>query len=171
MIAITETRLTAAQKRTLYHWGEDIFGVSGIDTAGLRWREFLTGFLLTVDGQPTSYFRALSQVCCVNGAPVLVGGLGGLVTLPSAQRRGYGSRLVKAALTALRDHWHVEAALAFCLDPLLAFYRRLGALVIPCPVIVESETGPRAAPFHALWWPFRNDLWPVTTFDLRSPLW
>lgn len=171
MIAITETRLTAAQKRNLYHWGSDIFGVSGIDTTGLLWREFSTGFLLSVDGEPTSYFRALSHVCHVNGVPVLVGGMGGLVTVPAAQRRGYGARLVHATLTALREQWHVAAALAFCLDPLLTFYRRLGAEVLSCPVTIESETGPRVAPFNALWWPFRSDLWPVTTFDLRSPLW
>ena len=171
MITITETSLTAAHKRILYRWGTDIFGVAELDTTGLQWRTFDTGFLLTVDGAPASYFRALRAICDVDGQPVKVGGLGGLVTVPAHQRKGYGSRVVQASLAALRDRWQVEAALAFCLDPLLAFYRRLGALVIPGPVIIEAQNGPRPAPFHALWWPFRADLWPVKTVNLRGPLW
>lgn len=171
MIAITQTRLTAAQKRTLYHWGKDIFSVGGLDLTAWQWREFPTGFLLTVNGLPASYFRALRHVCLVNGREVEIGGLGGLVTVPTFQRRGYGARLVAAALAALRDEWRVQAALAFCLDHLLSFYRRLGAHVIPGPVLVETADGHRPAPFHALWWPFRPDLWPIDTVNLRSPLW
>lgn len=171
MITITETPLTAALKRTLYRWGPDIFGVAGIDTTGLRWRTFSTGFLLSVNGAPASYFRALRHVCRVNEDAVEVGGLGGLVTVPAYQRRGYGARLVAATLSAVRDEWRVSAALAFCLDPLLGFYRRLDARVIEGPVLVETATGTRPAPFHALWWPFRPNLWPVTSVDLMSPLW
>jgi GNAT superfamily N-acetyltransferase len=171
VITITETPLTAAQKRTLYRWGQDIFQVRGVDTTSLTWRTFPTGFLLTVDGAPVSYFRALRHVCRVDGREVSIGGLGGLVTVPTHQRRGYGARLVTAALDALRDRWKVEAALAFCLDHTLDFYRRLGALVIPGPVLVETTTGTRPAPFHALWWPFQPALWPITTVELRSPLW
>jgi GNAT superfamily N-acetyltransferase len=171
VIAITETPLTSALKRTLYRWGPDIFGVADMDTSGLTWRSYATGFLLTVDGAPASYFRALTHVCDVDGRPVTVGGLGGLVTLPEYQRRGYGSRLVRAVLVALRDRWHVDAALAFCLDTRLAFYRSLGAEVIPGRVTILATDGPRQAPFHTLWWPFRAGLWPVTTVNLRSPLW
>lgn len=171
MITITETPLTAVLKRTLYRWGDDIFGVGSMDLTAWQWRTFDTGFLLTVNGEPASYFRALRQVCVVNGRDVEVGGLGGLVTVPVHQRQGYGARLVTATLAALRDEWKVQAALAFCLDHLLAFYRRLGAHVIPGPVLVETATGTRPAPFHALWWPFQPDLWPVDTVDLRSPLW
>lgn len=171
MIAITETPLTAALKRTLYRWGQDIFGVADVDTTGLQWRSFDTGFLLTVDDVPVSYFRALRHVCHVDGQAVEVGGLGGLVTVPEYQRHGHGARLVRATLEALRDRWHVEAALAFCMDLRLAWYQRLGAELIPCPVLVETRTGTRPAPFHAILWPFRTGLWPVASVDLRSPLW
>lgn len=171
MTEIIETPLTADLKRTLYRWSPDIFGVAGLDVSDLQWRTFSTGFLLTVDGDPVSYFRALRHVCRVDGKPVYVGGLGGLVTLPLYQRHGYGAELVRGVLAALRDRWRVEAALAFCLDPLLAWYRKLGAYLVHGPVIVNTRSGPKPAPFNTLWWPFRPALWPVTTIHLDSALW
>lgn len=171
MIAITETPLTKALKRTLYHWGPDIFGIDHLDRASLLWRPCETGFLLTVDGQPASYFRALRATCQVDGRTVLIGGLGGLVTVPAHQRQGYGARVTTAAVTALRDVWRVEAALAFCLDHMLLFYRRLGALVVACPVLVQTRRGMEPSPFEAIWWPFRTELVSATTIDLGGPLW
>lgn len=171
MIAITETPLTSELKRTLYHWGPDIFGVGALDLSDLQWRTFQTGFLLTVNGEPASYFRALRHTCLVGGQPIAIGGLGGLVTVPAHQRQGHGSSVVLAALKALRQEWRVDAALAFCLDSLLPFYRRLGAIVLPGPVMVHTRTKRAPAPFNALWWPFRPGMASVTSLDLESPLW
>lgn len=174
MITITETPLTAPMKRTLYRWGSDIFGVGHLDLSDLQWRRFPTGFLLSVDGHPVSYFRALRTTCQVDGRSVAIGGLGGLVTVPSHQRLGYGARVVTASIAALRDQWKVDAALAFCLDSLLPFYLRLSAVVVPGPVMVQTRTGRKPAPFNAIWWPFTHRaIWltPTPTIDLGGPLW
>lgn len=172
MIAITETPLTKALKQTLYGWGEDIFRMRSVDVSGLCWRSYETGFLLTDNERPVSYFRALRHVCEMDGRDVVVGGLGGMVTIGTQQRKGYGSRLVEATIAALRDAWCVEAALAFCMDHTLAFYQRCQARVIRGRVMVLNAHGQEiAAPFHTLCWPFRPDLWPVETVQLRSPLW
>lgn len=171
MIRITETPLTSAQKRTLYKWGDDIFRVGGLDLSDLQWRTFDTGFLLTVNDVPVSYFRALRHTCEVDGQSIVIGGLGGLVTVQAQQRKGYGSQVTTEALRVMRDEWGVAAALAFCMDHTLAFYRRVGAMVLPGPVLVETRTGRKPQPFHALWWPFRAELASVTTLDLGCPLW
>jgi GNAT superfamily N-acetyltransferase len=171
MITIAETPMTSALKRTLYRWGPDIFRVGHLDLSDLQWCTFPTGFLLSVDGEPVSYFRALRHACQIDGRQVVIGGLGGLVTAPAYQRQGYGARVATAALNALRDDWRVDAALAFCLDHLLSFYGRLGACVLPGPVMVQTRTRTAPAPFNALWWPFRPELSTVTGFDLGCPLW
>src|SRR5262245_22785298 len=95
-IAITEEPLTASMRRTLYGWSDDVYGLGEFDKSDWQWRTFPTGFLLTVDGEPASYFRALRHTCRVDGRSVDIGGIGGLVTRPEYQRRGYGSRLVMA---------------------------------------------------------------------------
>lgn len=171
MSTLVETPLTAEQKRVLYHWGPDVFGVAHLDLSDLLWQTFPTGFLFTVKDQPVSYFRALRHTCTIDGRAVEIGGLGGLVTVPEHQHLGYGTRVAKAALKALRTEWCVDAALAFCLDPLVPFYTRLGAIVLPGPVTVQTRSGSAPAAFNALWWPFRSDLAAVTSFDLGGPLW
>jgi hypothetical protein len=77
------TALTNEEKQQLFGWGEDIFGVVPLS---LSWRPKDFHFLWYSDGKPISHVGVLKHVISVDNEPVTVGGIGGVVTVPSAQR-------------------------------------------------------------------------------------
>ena len=82
--------LTDEEEQLLFGWGEDIFGVAALK---LSWRPKDLHFLLYADGEPVSHVGVLKHAVSVNGEPATVGGVGGVVTVPGAQKKGLARRL------------------------------------------------------------------------------
>src|SRR4051794_8773264 len=84
--------LTDEERQLLFGWGENIFGVAALK---LSWRPKDLHFLLYADGEPVSHVGVLKHVVGVNGAPATVGGVGGVVTVPEAQKKGFACQLMQ----------------------------------------------------------------------------
>ena len=82
--------LTDEEKQLLFGWGENIFGIAALK---LSWRPKDLHFLLYADGEPVSHVGVLKHTVSVNGEPATVGGVGGVVTVPGAQKKGLARRL------------------------------------------------------------------------------
>src|SRR6266850_1603936 len=118
--------LTEVEKQKLFGWGDDIFGASSLN---LQWRPKDTHFLLYVDGTPVSHVGVLKHVVSVDEEPVMVGGVGGVVTVPEQQRRGHARELMQRA-TRLLEEWRVDAGLLFCVERRVPYYESQGWRVI-----------------------------------------
>lgn len=92
--------LTAAEKQQLFSWGKDVFGV---ETLNLSWRPKNLHFLLDSGREPVSHVGVLRQAIAVNGQSVTVGGVGGVVTVPAAQKQGHARRLLQHATNKSRN--------------------------------------------------------------------
>jgi predicted N-acetyltransferase YhbS len=77
----------------------------------------------------------------LDGAPVLIGGLGGVMTMPELQGQGLGLIAVKAAMKALIRDRHPAFGLLFCEDKTAGFYSRLGWKRFEGEVTVDQPTG------------------------------
>src|SRR5260370_28744789 len=98
--------LTDAEQQKLFGWGEDIFGVGPLT---LHWRTKDVRFVLYDNGEPVSHASILMHSVNVNGQPVSVAGLGGVVTVPGARRKGFARQLVQHAMRFAEDEWKVDA--------------------------------------------------------------
>src|SRR2546423_4021244 len=116
------TTLTDAEQQKLFGWGENIFGVQA---HALRWRHKDLHFLLYEDGDLVSHAGILQHIVKVNGLSVSAAGLGGVVTVPEAQRKGFACQLVQHAMRFAETEWKVEAGLLFCRPQMVAYYQRL----------------------------------------------
>ena len=160
--------LTDEEKRRLFGWGKDIFGVEGFK---LRWRPKDLHFVLYLDGKSMSHVGVLKQVVTVNGEPAIIGGVGGVVTLPEAQRRGFAGQLMWHVAKFFEHEWKVDAGLLFCLSQLAPYYEALGWRSLEKPVLIEQPSGKIPAPLHAMVLPFTETVWSNVSLDLGSLPW
>jgi len=77
----------------------------------------------------------------LNGAPVFIGGLGGVMTMPALQGKGLGRIVVKAAMTAFVRECQPAFGLLFCEDKTTRFYSRLGWTRFAGAVTVDQPAG------------------------------
>ena len=73
-----------------------------------------------------------------NGETKTIGGIGGVLTHPERQSKGYGSEAVREAVRLFDEEWQVAYALLFCGSRLIEFYKRLGWKPFEGSVVVEQ---------------------------------
>ena len=161
-------KLTDEETRLLFHWGENIFGVL---PHSLTWRPKDTHLVWYEDAKPLSHVGLLKHSVNVGGQPVVVGGVGGVVTVPEAQRRGLAHRLMEHAAEFLKGEWKVDAGLLFCLSSKESYYARLGWQRIHGPVMIDQPVGKVESPLLVMVLPLGNVTWPTGEVDLMSLPW
>jgi len=159
--------LTDVEKQQLFGWGDDIFGASSLN---LHWRPKDAHFLLYVDGTAVSHVGVLKHVVSVDGEPVIVGGVGGVVTVPEEQKRGHARELMQHATRLLKE-WRVDAGLLFCLKRIVPYYELQGWRVVEQPVLIKQPAGEITSPLEVMVLTFGGRLWPDGKVKLNSLPW
>lgn len=159
--------ITDEERERLFLWGEDIFGVGSL---AVQWRPKETHFFMDVDGQPLSHVGLLKHEVSVGGKPLTVAGVGGVVTRPEAQGRGYARRLLQHATEVFTDEWNVDAGFLFCLPRLEPYYAALGWQRVKETVHVE-EPEKVTIPIYAMVLPRGVSEWPAGEIELQSRPW
>lgn len=162
----TET-LTADEKQQLFEWGEDIWEAAHLN---IRWRPKDHHFILDIDGVPVSHVGAVKHEVAVKDQAVLVGGVGGVATVPAWQKHGFARELMKHAVR-LFEEWKVDAGLLFCLPSRVAFYESQGWQLVKRPVMVEQPQGEIVSPLEVMVLPLGDFRWPDGDVRLRSFPW
>ena len=160
--------LTDEEKQRLFGWGEDIFGVASLQ---LRWRPKDLHFLLYSNHEPVSHVGVLKHVVRVNGEPVTVGGVGGVVTVPEAQKQGLARRLMQHAARFFASEWKVDAGLLFCLPNLGSYYEALGWQGTNSSVTIEQPGGQLVSPLRVMVLPLMERRWSDESIELQSLPW
>jgi GNAT superfamily N-acetyltransferase len=160
--------LTESEYQNLFHWGDDVFGANAYN---LTWRAKTLHFLIDEGENPISHVGVLKHTVYVDGAPVTVGGVGGVVTLPAAQRKGCAAHLMRHAEEFFARRWRVEAGLLFCLPKMNKYYENLGWRRIEEAVMIEQPGGVIESPMGVMILPLGDGKWQKGTIELRSPPW
>ena len=159
------------EAKQLTGWGDNIFGTAHLHLT-YRSKEGVLHFVIYADGDgPLSHAAVLKHYAAANGRPALIGGIGGVVTIPTAQRRGYATMLVRHATDFLRTQWNVDVALLFCVDRMVKYYERLGWRTVACEVLVDQPTGKLPCPFHVMTMSFKPGFETIEQIDLGSAPW
>lgn len=162
------TSLTEAEQKDLFGWGDNIFGVQA---HALQWRHKDLRFVLYDKGQLVSHVAILQHPVSVNGQTIQVAGLGGVVTVPDAQRKGFAPQLVERAMKHAETEWQVEAGLLFCRPQMIQYYAAMGWQSVESQVMIDQPNGKIASPLPVMVLPFRDFAWPAGTIELNSLPW
>nr|AIA13509.1 Acetyltransferase (GNAT) domain protein [uncultured bacterium] len=158
--------LTLAERAQLFEWGVNIFGVQN---EALTWRHKDVHFILSVDGEDVSHVGVLKHEVSVAGERIPVGGVGGVVTIPTAQRRGYARELMSHVAQFFAG-WEVDAGLLFCLQKRVPYYGSQGWELVHDEVVIQQPDGNINSPLEVMVLPLRRS-WPQGTIELNSLPW
>jgi GNAT superfamily N-acetyltransferase len=165
-------RLSPEDSGRLMGWGDNIFGTAHLSLTYRTKTPDDRRFVVYNHGDgPLSHVAVLKHNGHANGEPALIGGIGGVVTVPAAQRRGYATLLVRHATAFLRDDWQVDFALLFCIDRMRAYYERLEWKKVQCEVLLDQPDGKVQCPFHVMTMPFTSRFEIINSLDLGSASW
>lgn len=165
-------QLSPEEAQQLFGWGDNIFDSAHL-TLTYRAKDPRDRRFVLYDEQeaPVSHAAVLTHDAHANGKPARIGGIGGVVTVPAAQRRGHATLVVRRATDFLRDEWKVDFALLFCVDRMLRFYERLEWREARCPVLIDQPSGRVLCPFHVMTMPFTDEFATIDSLDLGSATW
>lgn len=160
--------LSDEEKQQLFGWGKNIFGVESLN---LSWRPKDLHFLFYADDELTSHVGILKQVVTVNRKSVTVGGIGGVVTVPKAQKKGYARRLMQHTTEFLKQEWKVAAGLLFCSPEMTAYYKTIGWHRVEGTILIEQPSGKTPSPLQVMVLLLCNEECLDGRIELRSLPW
>lgn len=159
--------LTDAERQILLGWSDDIFGLGDLDFHGRKKDWHVMGY---ADGQLVSHVGLLKDVVRVAQQPVTVGGVGAVITIPPAQRKGYAHALLQRTATFMSETLQAEFGLLFCLPRLISFYQSAGWQEVVSPVFIEQPAGRVVAPVSVMCLPCHASRdWPDGAVEIGMP--
>lgn len=159
------TNLSEAEKQQLFKWGPDVFGAAALN---LQWRPKDWHFLVYANAQLVSHVGIVKHLVTVGEQQVTVGGIGGVVTVPAAQGRGYASMALQKATKFMREELLVDFGLLFCLARMIPFYQRFGWQELTGPIIIDQPSEKMPSPLVVMMLPCRSQTWPAGTVQLEN---
>jgi hypothetical protein len=163
-----ETHITAEERQTLFGWGTDIYGDNHYH---LQWRPRQWHAFIYGAGELVGHIGLIKHEVRVGAQPLLVGGIGQVVTLPTVQRRGYAQAALRWSAGFLCDELRVAFGLLFCVERMVPFYERLDWQVVAETVWIEQPAGQVVSPMPVMVLPCAGQAWPAGTVFLNSLPW
>lgn len=97
--------------------------------------------LLWDDSELVSRVGLVVREIVHDGVIKRIGGIGGVMTHPEKQGKGYAGQAMREAAARFDNDFHVAFALLFCRPHLVEFYKRSMWKPFPGPVYVEQPQG------------------------------
>jgi len=138
---------------------------------GLTWRPKTEHIVQYVGGVMAAKVSLLKHCVLVEGQEVWVGGVGGVLTMPEFQGRGYAAELLHYTSGYLRDQLKVPFGLLFCRDALAPLYRRFRWQIIEDSVTIQQPAGAILMPLHTMSLSCGTIEWPKGKVNLNSEPW
>lgn len=166
-IDFSET-LAESDRSALVGWSSDPFETTSF---ALEWRAKGWHFIARDDAErPLSKVSVLMHQLQAGDEWITVGGVGGVITIPEAQRRGLARMLLREAESFMREKLEVDFGFLFCIDARRNFYERQGWRAVT-PVWFDQARGRILSPVNTLILPLTNRTWPAGEVNLRSLPW
>jgi predicted GNAT family N-acyltransferase len=163
-----ENHISDEERKTLFGWGEDIFGA---DHLNLRWRPKDVHLFVDVDGRAVTHVGLLEHTVTVGERSVRVCGVGGVVTALSEHGKGYATEAMRHAGAMMCEERAIDFGLLFCREQLVPFYARLGWRRVEEPVEIEQPSGTITSPMVVMVLPCKEKSWPSGRVQLNSFPW
>jgi aminoglycoside 2'-N-acetyltransferase I len=107
----------------------------------LQWRPTEKHVLIVEGGRNVCHVGLVKHSVAVEGNPVPVAGIGGVLTRPECRGRGYARVAMKAAEAFASSQMGVDFLLLFCRPALQSWYEGLGWVKVSSAVWIEQQQG------------------------------
>lgn len=160
--------LSEEDRQKLFGWGENLFGVLPFD---LSWRTKDWHVVAYDEGAAVAHAGALRHDVLVDGRPMPVGGLGGVITVLEYRNRGLAQLVVQEAVAFMAGELGAEFGFLFCLPRLVPFYEKMGWQALASPVLIDQPGGEIESPVVSMVLPLQGEPWPQGKVRMQSLPW
>lgn len=123
-------------------------------------------------GWLVSYVGVLTREGTLDGAPVLIGGIGGVKTHPEARGMGYARLGMERATSWMLDHSGIDFGLLVCQEDLLGYYGSMGWDEFTGTLLTRRHGETVEFTFNrVMTLPLRSPAPTVGVIDLKGPPW
>lgn len=161
-------RLNHLQVDFVTQWQEHFFGSLPL-TAKYSWaraKETRFNIFIYKDDEIVSRVRIISRKAQIDSEKIQFGGIGGVMTAPAHQRKGFATLALREAERLIFQVLNARLGVLLCLPELVSFYQRFGWRRVECPVTFEQPAGMVVWSESAMFLPKAGENWIPRTFDL-----
>ena len=158
-----DNELTASERLGLEHLSAEAFPPDGTDTA---WAQNDWHVLVWEGDEIVSHVEIVERTALVGGAPMRLGGIGGVSTLKAWRKRGLAETAMKVAMGHLHQPMAVDFGLLICGDALIPYYGKFGWNLIAEQMWIDQPKGRVLFKAHVMVLPVRKTEWPQGEIDL-----
>ena len=126
----------------------------------LQWRPTEKHVLILEGGRKVCHVGLVKHSVAVEGHPVPIAGIGGVLTRSECRGHGYGRIAMKEAEAFASSQMGVDFMLLFCRPALQCWYEGLGWVKVSSSVWVEQQQGPIVQPLVSMVRCLGPKLWP-----------
>ena len=141
------------------------------DASGLEWSPVDWHVLVWEGNALASHVEIVERNGTVDEQPVILGGIGGVATLPAWRRRGLAAAALQAAAEFMRNDLQVDFGLLICGQGMIPYYQRLGWQLVPGPMVFDQPGGQITFHDPVMVLPCRKEEWPDGIIDLCGLPW
>ena len=172
---ISESELTPDLQNEIHALDKPAFADDGIDDdpefASIQWSSpdwmglgFLNGELVTQLCLP-------KRAIIIGAEKVWVAGIGGMATHPSHQHKGYGSELLEATESFMRDEMQVPFGLLICANETRPFYELARWQFAADALYYHQDQQRKILKTSVMILQLKNQTWHAGTIDLCGSPW
>jgi GNAT superfamily N-acetyltransferase len=125
----------------------------------------------SLDGEIVTQLGLLKREILVGEMRTFVGGVGGVATFPTWQRRGYSTALMGAAAKFMQVELNVPFGLLVCGDETQSFYARLGWKMVATKLWFTGNGNLQTLQTTVMILPLLKQEWPEGEIDLCGLPW
>lgn len=137
----------------------------------LQWRPTEKHVLLVEAGKTVCHVGIVAHTVKVQGNPVSIAGIGGVLARRACRGRGYARIAMEAAEAFVLSQMAVHFILLFCRPELQSLYEHLGWIKVSSPVWVEQAEGDVLLPMVSMVKCLGAEPWPHGEVQLASRPW
>ena len=168
---VCKQALTLDEEKNLFEWSNDPFGMAEVGLEWIQWLPEKWHMVAYKEQIAISHVGILKQTLLIGQQSLSLGGIAGVVTIPSSRGKGYAHQLLECSLNFMRDKLQVDFGLLFCLPRLVPFYEGLGWTQINNDFVFMQASGRVNTPLPVMTIQCKTLKWPSGKIELGSYPW
>ncbi len=165
---LSDGEFTEADRSLTTEWVGAIFGE---EEAKYEWATQHWHVLVRCDGRLACHAGITERTASTGGAPVILAGIGGVLTPPEYRRRGFARRAMRAAADFMHTSLKPDFGLLLCSKELVPFYEKLGWKLVHGRLEFDQPCGKLAWEESVMVLACGQSEWPSGAIDLCGTPW
>ena len=159
------------EQELIVGWAKEIFGTMPLASQFTWTNGGADRVVVYFNQEPVSYLKIIDRTGLIDGKPVKIGGIAGVMTPPKNRQKGYCGLALQKAKQTIFNEMKAQLGLLLCEQELVQFYTKRGWQTINCPVQLYQPSGKTTWPHYTMILTKFGESWNPESIDLCGLPW